>query len=136
MTLPRPALVICCKDYRYIQPIQRFIRRRGVRWYDLKATAGGLRALLDAPALVRRWILADVRLVWRLHGVRRMLIVQHQDCAGYGGSKVFRDAAAERRFHRRQFQRAQRLLTRTLRGVRVEGFFASGAPGRVHVEAF
>ena len=136
MALPRPALVICCKDYRYIQAIQRFVRRRGVRWYDLKATAGGLRALQDSPPVVKRWILRDVRLVHTMHGVRRIIIVQHHDCAAYGGTRAFKDFDHEMRFHRRQFQRAKRLLTRSLSGLRVEGFFALGAPGRVRFMPF
>ena len=128
----RPALVICCKDYRYIQATQRFVRRLGIRWYDLKATAGGLRALLDAPLVVRRWILKDVLLVHRLHGVKRIIIVQHQDCAGYGGSSAFKDVASERVFHQKQFRRAKKLLTRSLAGVRVAGYFASGSSNRVY----
>lgn len=132
----RPALVICCKDYRYVQAIQRFVRKRGVRWYDLKATAGGLRALQDAPRIVRQWILRDVRLVYRLHGIRRIIIVQHQDCAAYGGSQAFKSFHDEQAFHRRQFQRARRLLRRTFPGVRIEGFFAHGAPSRVRVTPF
>jgi hypothetical protein len=123
--------VICCKDYRYIQATQRFVRRQGVRWYDLKATAGGLRALQDAPPLVRRWIFKDVQLVYQLHGVRRIIIVQHQDCAAYGGAQAFDSLQEERQFHQRQFRRARRLLSRALAGVRVEGFFAHGAPGRL-----
>ena len=128
-----PALIICCKDYRYVQDIQQYFRRRGVRWYDLKATAGGLRALQDAPALVRRWIMRDVQLVYRLHGVRRIYIVQHQDCAAYGGSRAFGAFDSEVRFHRRQFQRARRRLARALPKARVEGFFAYGAPNRVQL---
>ena len=131
--LIQPALVICCKDYRYIQATQRFVQRQGVRWYDLKATAGGLRALLDAPEVVRRWILKDVLLVHRLHGVKHIIIVQHQDCAGYGGSSAFKDAAAERAFHQKQFRRAKKMLTRALSGVRVAGYFISGAPNRIRL---
>lgn len=129
-----PALIICCKDYRYIQATQRFVRGRlKVRWYDLKATAGGLCALMDSPPMVRRWIFKDVRLVYQLHGVRRMIIVQHQDCAAYGGAARFPHPMAERQFHALQFRRAQRYLQRRLPGVRVEGFFIQGAPRRIRL---
>ena len=51
----QPALVICCKEYRYIQPTQRFVKQQlGIRWYDLKATAGGVLALLDSMRQVTR----------------------------------------------------------------------------------
>ncbi len=132
----QPVLVICCKDYRYIQATQRFVRRLGVRWYDLKATAGGLRSMLDAPPVVRRWILKDVRLVYRLHGVRRMIIVQHQACAAYGGVATFNTIADERKFHQQQFRRAKKLLMRSFAGVRISGYFATGTPTRVRFVPF
>lgn len=129
-----PALVICCKDYRYIQPIQRFVRQRlGLRWYDLKATAGGVRAMLDAPRSVRQWILRDIALVYRLHGVRRVLLVHHEDCAAYGGSAAFGDLARQRRFHHTQLQRAARVLQRAFPHLTVRGFWAYGYPAAVRV---
>ena len=139
MTMPtrtriQPALVICCKDYRYIQPTQRFVRQRlGIRWYDLKATAGGVRAMLEAPRTVRQWILGDVDLVYRLHGVRRVILVQHEDCAAYGGSAALGTVAQQRRIHRIQVQRAIRVLRRQCPRLTVKGFLACGYPARVRV---
>ena len=131
-----PALIICCKDYRYIQPIQRFAKRQlGIRWYDLKATAGGVRAMLDAPRIVRRWILRDVDLVYRLHGVRRVIVVQHEDCAAYGGSARLGDRAQQRRFHRAQLQRAARVLRHHFPKLTVRGFLAYSYPATVRVAA-
>lgn len=130
----RPALVICCKDYRYIQPTQRFVRQTlGIRWYDLKATAGGVRAMLDAPRVVREWILRDIELVYRLHGVRRVILVHHEDCAGYGGTAALGDLARQRRFHRAQLQRAARLLRRHFSRLTVSAFLAHGFPAAVRV---
>ena len=130
----RPALVICCKDYRYIQPTLRFARQRlGIRWYDLKATAGGALAMLDSPRIVRRWILRDIDLVYRLHGVRRVILVHHEDCAAYGVSAKLGDLAQQRRFHRAQTQRAARVLRRHFPQLTVSGFLAHGYPATVRV---
>ena len=129
----QPALIICCKDYRYIQPIQRFVRRRGIRWYDLKATAGGVLAMLDSPRMVRRWILRDIDLVYRLHGVRRVIVVHHEDCAAYGGSAKLGDLTQQCRFHRAQIQRAARVLQRHFPKLTVRGFLAYGYPAAVRV---
>ena len=132
----QPALLICCKDYRYIQPIQRFVKQRlGIRWYDLKATAGGVRALLDAPRIVQQWILRDIDLVYRLHGVRRVILVHHEDCAAYGGSAKLGDLAQQRRFHRTQLHRAARVLRRQFPGLTVSGLLAYGYPARIHIVA-
>ena len=130
-----PALLICCKDYRYIQPTQRFLKRQlGIRWYDLKATAGGVRAMLDAPSTVRRWILRDIQLVYNLHHVRRVLVVHHEDCAAYGGSATLGSLARQRQFHRAQLRRAARLLRRAFSGLTVQGFLASGYPGTIRFD--
>ena len=52
-----PALIVYCVDYRYIQAIQRFVKRRfKVTRYGLKADAGGTRVLLRGPQAVRAWI--------------------------------------------------------------------------------
>jgi len=130
----QPALVICCKDYRYIQPTQRFVRQRlGIRWYDLKATAGGARAMLDSPSAVRRWILRDIELVYRLHGARRVILVHHEDCAAYGGSAKLGTLAQQRRFHRTQLKRAQRVLRRKFPNLTVSAFLAYGYPAKIRV---
>ncbi len=132
--LIRPVLIICCKDYRYIQPTQRFVRQRlGIRWYDLKATAGGVRAMLDSPGIVRRWILRDIKLVYRLHNVRRVILVHHEDCAAYGGSAKLGSLSRQSRFHRAQLRRAARVLRREFPNLTVRAFLASGYPAAVRV---
>jgi len=130
----RPALVICCKDYRYIQPTQRFVRQRlGIRWYDLKATAGGVLSMLDSPRTVRQWILRDIDLVYRLHGVRKVIVVHHEDCSAYGGSAKLGDLAQQLRFHRKQLQQAEYVLQRQFANLTINGFLAWGYPAKVRV---
>ena len=61
-----PALILCCVDYRYIEAIQAFVKRRlGVAAYDLKTDAGAAKTLLDGNAAVRTWMLHNIRLVYR-----------------------------------------------------------------------
>ena len=130
----QPVLLICCKDFRYIQPTQRFVRQRlGIRWYDLKAAAGGVRAMLDSPNIVRRWILRDIDLVYRLHNVRQVILVHHEDCAAYGGSTKLGSLAQQHRFHRVQLRRAARALRREFSGLTVRGFLASGYPETIRI---
>ena len=114
--------------------MQHFVKRRlGIRWYDLKATAGGVRAMLDAPLVVRKWILRDIDLVYRLHGVRKVILVHHEDCAAYGGTPKLGSLARQRRFHRAQLRRAARLLKKEFKGLAVQNFLISGYPERVRV---
>ena len=89
--------------------------------------------MLDAPAVVRRWILGDIDLVYRLHGVRRVILVHHEDCAAYGGSAKLGDLARQSRFHRARLREAARLLRRHFPGLTVRAFLASGYPSAVRV---
>ncbi len=91
--------------------------------------------MLDAPRSVRRWILGDIDLVYRLHGVRRVILVHHEDCAAYGGSVTLGTVAQQRRFHRAQLQRAARMLRREFPGLSVSGFLAYGYPVKIQIIA-
>ena len=84
--------------------------------------------MLDSPIIVRRWILRDIDLVYRLHNVRQVVLVHHEDCAAYGGSAKLGSLAQQRRFHRMQLCRAARVLRREFSGLTVQGFLASGYP--------
>jgi hypothetical protein len=128
---------MCCKDYRFVQGIQAFVRERlRVPWYDLKATAGGVRPMLDAPARVRAWIMDDIALVHRVHGVRRVVLAQHQDCAVYGGSRAFAGDADEAAFQRAQLLRARTALLAAMPDLTIRLFFARLVDGRVVCEEF
>src|SRR3989338_4905075 len=91
-----PVLIVCCVDYRYIEAIQAFVKRRlGIANYDLKTDAGGTKALLDGNAGVRTWMLHNIRLAYQRHGVRTVVLVHHADCAADEGFSALKDGAEE-----------------------------------------
>lgn len=49
-----------------------------------------------------------------LHKQEVILVIQHEDCGAYGGSKAFPDAAAEKAFHEEQLRKAEALLRKAL----------------------
>jgi hypothetical protein len=124
--LAAQALIICCVDYRYIQAIQRFVRRRfNVTRYGLKTDAGGTRALLRGPRAVRAWIWRNLTLAYERQGVRRFFLFHHRDCLLYGGSSAFAGQGQEAAAHRRDLRRCRALLTRRFPDVHVAAFYAS-----------
>jgi hypothetical protein len=155
-----PALILCCVDYRYIEAIQAFVKRRlGVAAYDLKTDAGGTKALLNGNAAVRAWILSNVKLAYHRHGVRTVVLVHHEDCAAYGGSSAFipppvawpkagslrdpdrrcrsatdggiKDRAKETAFHAQQLALAAALLRASFSRLTVRMFHAYRARQRI-----
>ena len=125
MAAVTPVLIVCCVDYRYIQAIQRFVRRRfKAARYGLKTDAGGTRALLRGPRAVQAWIWRNLALAYARQGVCRMFVFHHQDCLLYGGSAAFADLESEATAHLRDLRRSTAMIARRFRGMRVTAFYA------------
>src|SRR3989338_977491 len=125
----RPALLLCCMDYRYIHAVLGFVERQlGIKVYNVKTDAGGTKALLNGDPAVRALILSNVKLAYHPHGVRTVVLVHHEDCAAYGGSAVFKDGAEETACHAQQLAMAASLLRAAFSRLTVRMFYAHGAP--------
>ena len=156
----RPALLLCCMDYRYIHAVLGFVERQlGIKVYNVKTDAGGTKALLNGDPSVRAWILSNVKLAYHRHGVRTVVLVHHEDCAAYGGSAAFipppvadrqrrsgsqsdpafgqatgggiKDRAKETAFHAQQLALASSLLRATFSRLTVRMFYAHRASRRI-----
>ena len=120
-----PVLIMCCVDYRYVQAVQQFVRRRfDVTRYSLKADAGGTRALLRGPRAVRAWIWHNLTLAYERQGIRRFFLFHHRDCLLYGGSSAFANPEQEAAAHLRDLRRARALLKRRFHDIQVAAFYA------------
>ena len=76
------ALVVHCMDYR----LQKFLNHwldqiPGIGNYDRIAIAGGVQDIYS--------VLKYVELAVRLHKIRKVILVNHEDCGGYGPSGTF-----------------------------------------------
>ena len=90
------ALVITCTDFRFTTATQEFINNRlGLKGnYDYISIPGSIRNLLDSKT--RDLVLNTFGVSFRLHHVKRVIILGHQDCSiGYGGSKSFPEPIVE-----------------------------------------
>jgi len=84
------ALVITCNDFRFTTATQEFVNNRmGLKGnYDYLSIPGAIRNLLDSNT--RNTVLKNFGISVRLHHVKRLIIIAHQDCRiGYGGSTNF-----------------------------------------------
>ncbi|TVM04079.1 MAG: hypothetical protein CV087_01390 [Candidatus Brocadia sp. WS118] len=90
------ALVITCTDFRFTTATQEFINNRlGMKGnYDYISIPGSIRNLLDRNT--RDLVLNNFGVSVRLHYVKRVIILGHEDCSiGYGGSKKFKEPIDE-----------------------------------------
>ncbi len=87
------AVVVCCIDYRFVEPLRRFLAdHRLTGTVDLIAWPGGAAALTtpDRDALVNA-----IGLAFELHDPAEILLVAHHDCGRLGGSACFPGRQAE-----------------------------------------
>lgn len=117
------ACVAWCFDDRFYKLLKAFGKQEGWTHIDLVKLAGGAKELAGAD---RDFLLNQIRLSMQLHGTRRIVLMTHRDCGGYGGSKAFPDANAERAAHEAQLVAAQEFVKKTLNdsGIRVDAYFA------------
>ena len=105
------ALVITCNDFRFTNATQAFVNERlGLKGnYDYLSIPGSIRNLLDSKT--KDIVLKNFGISVRLHHVKRLIIIGHQDCSiGYGGSVNFSERADEYNTICADLKKARRLL--------------------------
>ncbi len=131
-----PVLVLCCVDFRYIDAILAFAKKRfGIKACDVKTDPGGVKTLLDSEPEIRKSIITNVQLIRKRHDVRALVLVNHQDCAAYGGSKRFSDPEAEADFHVEQLLKARAILKSKCPSLNIQTFYACRNHRRVAFKA-
>ena len=81
-------LVVACMDYRVQSKVKDALKALGIdEPYDYLAVAGGPQTIVN-PA-TRSWLTMQMRVAIEKHGVNKVVLLAHQDCAMYGGSKMF-----------------------------------------------
>jgi hypothetical protein len=99
-------------DYRFHAELPRLLAEHfGVDCfvYDSPGGCGGSKSLIDEET--RGMMLDALGLAVNLHGVRRLVIVDHVDCGAYGGSGQFDSPDAERQFHAERLREAREIVT-------------------------
>lgn len=87
-------VVLACMDFRFQQPLRRFLAAEGLEGdADLLSWPGGAACLtIDGEA---ERALEALALARRLHGCDRAVLVTHEDCMRLGGSAAHADPQAE-----------------------------------------
>jgi hypothetical protein len=119
------AAVVWCFDNRFEQSFRKFLRRQRVVYWDAIKIAGGAKCLASPECESDRdFVLNQILISMRLHQTKRVILMLHSDCGGYGGIGAFGgSAAAERVHHCEELRRAAGLLAERIPGLTVEGYF-------------
>ncbi len=122
------ATIVWCFDHRFSLALRQYIKKNGIREYDLICVAGGAKSLSSPEAVSHRdFILDQIGKSIRLHDPKKIMLMTHSDCGAYGGLKKFdHDAKKEKSFHHKELVVARKVLAKHLGDVRVavESVFA------------
>lgn len=80
--------LLTCIDFRFQEAIHAWAAEKGmIKDFDLVSLAGVQKSILDEDT--RATALKQLDISVRLHGIETVILVAHQDCGAYGGSKSF-----------------------------------------------
>ncbi len=116
-------LVIMCMDFRFQISIYSWLKHRGVFGNcDVISVAGSsLNLLHDAEP--KTFILNQIDLAHKKHGIDKILIFHHEDCAAVSGTPM--DTEEQIRFHHEKMNLAEKVIVSYLPNVTVNKYFIS-----------
>jgi carbonic anhydrase len=118
------ACVVWCFDDRFYKLLKAFGKQEKFGHIDLVKVAGGAKALAGDASPERDFLLGQIATSVRLHRTKRVILMLHRDCGGYGGSKSFADAEAEKKELIDQLHQAQDFVKQQLANLTVDAYFA------------
>ena len=88
-------LFVRCIDFRFQEAMDEWAKAQGLtKDYDLVVLAGAQKSILDEDTAATA--MKQVELSVKLHESNTVIIMAHQDCGAYGGSKSFANWEEER----------------------------------------
>lgn len=102
------AVVLTCIDFRFWRETLAFVENElGLKSFDFPSLPGAAKAVNDCKN-DDEIAMKCISVPRDLHQAKKLVIVNHQDCGAYGGSKVFNGAsAAEENFHKQELKKAK-----------------------------
>jgi hypothetical protein len=110
-----PLAVIKCVDFRFRKTDQEFVERGlGFEDFDLYAWPGAAKDVLKNNGFKTSFIEYVVSVSRGLHKVKKLLLLWHWDCGGYGGSKNFVSAEEEENIYIKDMNTVRDMLAKEL----------------------
>lgn len=110
-----PLAVIKCVDFRFRDSDQEFIETHlGFEDFDLFAWPAAAKDVLKNNGFKTSFVEHIVSVSRGLHKVKKLLLLWHWDCGGYGGSKNFPSADEEETAYLRDIHTVRDMLAKEL----------------------
>lgn len=101
------AVVLSCIDFRFWEETADFVRTElGIKSFDFPSLPGAAKAINECTGedISEKCISVPCD----LHHVKKIVVINHQDCGAYGGSAKFNgDEEMEQKFHEDELKKAK-----------------------------
>lgn len=109
------AVIITCIDFRLQEAINNWIAENfQPRTFDRVALGGGVKNL-DT-------IMSQIEIAHRLHHIKKVVLVNHEDCGAYG-QENFQDSQTEHLRHTQDLKAAKQKINQTYPDLEVTTFY-------------
>lgn len=104
------AVVLSCIDFRFWKETAEFVEKElGINSFDFPSLPGAAKAINESNS--NDLAMSCISVPCDLHHVKKIVIVNHQDCGAYGESAKFKgDEVAEQKFHEEELNKAKAKL--------------------------
>lgn len=92
-------LILHCMDFRLQPFIEEWKKTKGISGdVDVMSIAGSCKDLAnyDIGTCEANHVMSNIILAYEKHGVRNIILTQHEDCGAYGGKTAFVNDEAEK----------------------------------------
>lgn len=115
-------LIIHCLDFRFIPDLKKFLTDEGLMGDSDEISVAG--AIKDLLGEARDFLLKQIDISTRLHGINRVILVAHEDCGAYGGKRAFSSDEAEFSKHKEDLAKAKEIILTKFPDLEVDFVFA------------
>lgn len=103
------AVVLSCIDFRFWRETVEFVEQElNIKSFDFPSLPGAAKAINEC--VDGDISMSCIGVPCDLHHVKKIVIVNHQDCGAYGGSSKFQNDEEEQKFHEEELKKAKNKL--------------------------
>jgi len=115
-------VVAHCLDFRIQKTLHAWLDKHFPENYDLISLAGGIKHLTE-DGENHNIELGEFLISAKLHRPKIAVLIQHEDCGAYGGSRAFKGIDKEVTFQKSQLDKAEEILKKHLPDISIKKLF-------------
>ncbi len=105
------AMLITCIDFRFHQATINYVRDNLATDFDLLTIPGVAKNFAEENQSAKEAIRIIKEVSLPLHQIKKIIVMNHWDCGGYGGSKSFSSEEEEENQYKNDLLKAKEFLT-------------------------